>query len=456
MSEEKALTLPERAAVALGAAEHEKNLIALSTKYADLVEIKNNAARQQVHGAYMELKNTRVAIKKAGEVAREDANLFQRAVIAEVERLTAITSAEEARLEFLRDEYDLKVAKEKEAKAAAEKERVDGIRKRIAGFQDVLVVLVGADSETIKMSIEALEADQITLEAYMEFSGEAELAKIATLQKLGEMLTAQQAHEAEQARIAEERAALEAERRAQAERQRQIDLARALDEQLAREAREREQAKRLEEQAREDAERRAKMKAEEARLRAEREAEERRLAAERAELARQQAELAAAKAEQERIAREAREAAEAEERRKHEELEAAAQKAERERVEREREENRIARNAPQPTGGTWSVGEHGLTVVTTESIAGCPGTGHNDTEYYGGNLICESVWRPADAHLIAAAPAMLDALEHIVEYWNRDRNDEAMHNALWHIIETAESAISATRMPEVQPEAQAA
>ena len=34
-----------------------------------------------------------------------------------------------------------------------------------------------------------------------------------------------------------------------------------------------------------------------------------------------------------------------------------------------------------------------------------------------------------------------DALEHIIEYWNRDPNDTAMHDALWHIIETAEQAL---------------
>ena len=34
-----------------------------------------------------------------------------------------------------------------------------------------------------------------------------------------------------------------------------------------------------------------------------------------------------------------------------------------------------------------------------------------------------------------------EALEHIVEYWNRDENQGAMSDALWHIIETAEQAL---------------
>lgn len=42
----------------------------------------------------------------------------------------------------------------------------------------------------------------------------------------------------------------------------------------------------------------------------------------------------------------------------------------------------------------------------------------------------------------AQAAAMREALEHILEYWNRDRNDEAMYDALEEIIYTAENALS--------------
>ncbi|EMN1576665.1 hypothetical protein ACSDGV_18540 [Pseudomonas aeruginosa] len=48
----------------------------------------------------------------------------------------------------------------------------------------------------------------------------------------------------------------------------------------------------------------------------------------------------------------------------------------------------------------------------------------------------------ANARLMVAAPEMLGALQHIEEYWNRDSNEQAMTDALWHIIETAQAAIA--------------
>lgn len=53
------------------------------------------------------------------------------------------------------------------------------------------------------------------------------------------------------------------------------------------------------------------------------------------------------------------------------------------------------------TGGKWSVGRNGGCVVSTESNGLTVG-GATDTEYYGGNLICESV-SPCNASLLAAS-----------------------------------------------------
>jgi hypothetical protein len=40
--------------------------------------------------------------------------------------------------------------------------------------------------------------------------------------------------------------------------------------------------------------------------------------------------------------------------------------------------------------------------------------------------------------------ALEAGLEHIAEYWNRDQNETAMADALWHIIETAEALTNPT------------
>jgi len=43
--------------------------------------------------------------------------------------------------------------------------------------------------------------------------------------------------------------------------------------------------------------------------------------------------------------------------------------------------------------------------------------------------------------LKAEIKRLKEALEHILEYWNGDRNDTAMHDALWHILDTANETL---------------
>jgi len=306
------LTVAQRAAVALKSAQHEQELKALATKYADITEIVNGAGRDQAHGAMMELANRRVAITKAGKEARDDANAFLKAVIAEEKRLVGLIEPEEGRLRTLRDAWDAEREREKQAKAAAEKARVDGIRQRIAEIQAIPAMLVGKQSETIAAAIESLEVVEITLEAFAEFAGESQMVKIAAVAKLGEMLSAQIAHEQEQARLQAEREQLARERAEATERERIAAAARAEEERKAREAREAEEA-RL----------RAEREKHEAELRAQQESHERLMAERQAELDRKQAEI-------DRKEREQREREEAESRVKREaEEQAARQEAER-------------------------------------------------------------------------------------------------------------------------------
>jgi hypothetical protein len=48
--------------------------------------------------------------------------------------------------------------------------------------------------------------------------------------------------------------------------------------------------------------------------------------------------------------------------------------------------------------------------------------------------------------LLDAYTCQKEALETIVEYWNRNRNDSAMHDACWYAINEAEGALSAASL----------
>lgn len=60
------------------------------------------------------------------------------------------------------------------------------------------------------------------------------------------------------------------------------------------------------------------------------------------------------------------------------------------------------------TKGNWKVGRPG-TVVSDKMDELPIGKGYDDTDYYGGFLIAESIARNADAKLMAAAPDLLEA-----------------------------------------------
>ncbi|MGF6920266.1 hypothetical protein [Paraburkholderia sp. 40] len=131
MSESKELTVPERAAIALGTAEHETKLRDLVAKSASITAIKNKDGREECHSALMVLKTTRTGILRAGKAALEVATEFSRAVIAEERRLVAIAEPEEMRLEDLRDEWDEARAAEKRAKDGARPLAVRNARRAI-------------------------------------------------------------------------------------------------------------------------------------------------------------------------------------------------------------------------------------------------------------------------------------------------------------------------------------
>ena len=293
-----ALTVVERAQVALNTKVREAALIALAAASRDLVEIRDSASFQQVHGARMERKRARIDVEYTAEKAREDANNFSKAMIAEQKRLVAIVQPEESRLEAMEVAYNAKVAAEKEAKRKAEQERIARIQALIAEIREYAIT--DGTAATIAVNMDQLEQFQIDA-GFGEFAGDAEQVKVAVMNKLNaahaQAVDREAAAKAEAERLAAEQARLKAEREElerqqaiQAERQRkeEEDLARRRAEQDAREQAERNriEAARIQQEGIERAAR-DRREREEAEARAKREEEER-----QAEAARQQREMA--------------------------------------------------------------------------------------------------------------------------------------------------------------------
>lgn len=242
-----------RALVALKSTQTEQDLMAMAAKHTGLVEIKDKAGREQVHGAAMELMRARTTVKRLADEVRDDAKKFNAAVIAEEKRLTAIVEPEELRLKALRDGYDAEQERIKREAEEKERARVLALGARIQEIRSFARLAQDCrSSDAVRRLIERLGSIDMT--GFAELEVEAINVLTETRQQVEQVLNARMATEAEAARI------------------------RAGREELARQQAE------------------AKQKADE--LAAQQKAEADKLAADRAEFARQQQEAADKLAEQ--------------------------------------------------------------------------------------------------------------------------------------------------------------
>ena len=271
MKTETALTVIERAFVALGSSALETHLSDLAKKHADIVAIANKDGREQVHAAAMVLRKQRTAIAASGKGARDDAAKFCKAVIDEEKRLIAMIEPEEDRLIKLRDEWDQAREAEKKLAAEIEAKRKAWHESQVSGIRGVVLGAAGAPSQKLRDLIHEIDLIEPSEELHAEYMPIVARAKAETLSKLLEMLTEAEDREAEQARIKAEQ-----------------------EKEAARLASEREELAKL----RAEAEERQRIEAEAAEVA--RKAEADKIAAERAEMEKQQQAIREQQAEIER------------------------------------------------------------------------------------------------------------------------------------------------------------
>lgn len=228
----------DRAELVLKAKDTERHLRELVQSTAAIGEPTNDAGRQEVHAAYMTLKNARVAVENTGKAAREDATAFSKAVIAEEKKLVAIVTDEEARLKALRDKWDAAREAERQALIEAERRRVDAIRERIKRFQVVHFELNGKPSHEIQAALSDLALEP--LDTFDEFTEEAVTAHRIAVGNVESLLrstvdreAAEAAVAAEAARLAEQRKKLDEEAAAIAAEREKLDAERRRLESLA-------------------------------------------------------------------------------------------------------------------------------------------------------------------------------------------------------------------------------
>lgn len=220
-----ALTVQDRAALAMGSSKTEQDLKALAVKNVSIVAIVDRAGREQAHGAAMELKRARTAIASTAKTARDDATKFSRAVIDEEKRLIAIIEPEEVRILSLRDAWDSEQARIKEEAERIERQRITAIHERIGSITAYhALALECRTADRVHILLEKMEAAWVAFDHetdFAEFGAEAQSAYIATSASLAaiieqkriedaERAAVKAAQAAEAARLAEERAATEA------------------------------------------------------------------------------------------------------------------------------------------------------------------------------------------------------------------------------------------------------
>lgn len=77
-----------------------------------------------------------------------------------------------------------------------------------------------------------------------------------------------------------------------------------------------------------------------------------------------------------------------------------------------------------------------------------PSNEYRDRQWFAEVSAAQEAARAALAEAEKGESELVAALQHISEYWNRDENDMAMNDALYHMIDTADAALAKHATPE--------
>lgn len=205
--------------------EYEANLLDLRDKYVDIASITNKDGYKQVDSARKVLKKARTEIEARGKEARDDANKFAKAVIAEERRLIAIVQPEEDRLAEIQQQWDAeqdRIAREAQEKA---EKRMEEIRARVQEIRSWPAKAIGKSAGEIRQILDRAQSFAIQLEDFEHMTELAEVYLHESRQQLTDLLNDRIKWEADQDQAAKDRAELARLRAEDEERRRAAQVA---------------------------------------------------------------------------------------------------------------------------------------------------------------------------------------------------------------------------------------
>lgn len=264
----------------------EAGLVELETRFKGVVysDIQTKDGLAKAKADRIEIREVRYRVSAKAKGMKDPLNRLKKLIDGQAERIEARVLAVETPVDEQIKAEETRLEEIKEAKRRAEAERVESLAVKVRGIEAFGHPTPGRTAEQLAADIEAVNAIEITLDAFAERLGDAMVAKNTAIKLLTAAHAAAVAAEAQAAE-------LEAFRKEKAERE-----AREAAEAAGRAAKEA-----AERRDREVAEQKVRQEAAEADAK-QRVIEQARLDAERAELARKRAELdellAAARAKQ--------------------------------------------------------------------------------------------------------------------------------------------------------------
>lgn len=152
------LTPDQRAEQALKFADTRAQLQKLAGESTSLTRVDTDDNFAAAKAAKAKLQSTRVAIEKTGKSARDDANKFQKAVIAKEKELVGLISPEEQRLAQLIATEQLRRDEAERVAREAEQRRAEQIRQAFADLRALPERAAAADLAGIDQLIATAQA----------------------------------------------------------------------------------------------------------------------------------------------------------------------------------------------------------------------------------------------------------------------------------------------------------